>query len=101
MDFLIAIWLHFFADFICQTDQMALNKSKDNGWLGIHCLVYALPFLYFGPIFAIIACGTHFVIDWCTSRANAKLWANDKRHWFFTMIGFDQALHLSVLYFLL
>ncbi len=27
---LIIVWLHYIADFVCQTDWMARNKSKDN-----------------------------------------------------------------------
>jgi hypothetical protein len=97
---LTLIWIHFVADFLLQSDKMALNKSSNNKWLGFHCLVYSLPFLLFGVQFAIIAGLSHFVIDWCTSRFNKKLLMADERHWFFTMIGFDQALHLTVLYFL-
>jgi hypothetical protein len=92
------IWLHFIADFLCQNDKMALKKSSSNKWLGIHCLIYGAFFLFYGIEFAVLAGLSHFVIDWTTSRINKKLWTSGERHWFFTMIGFDQALHLSVLY---
>jgi hypothetical protein len=34
------IWIHWFADFFCQTDKMAINKSKSIYWLTIHVFVY-------------------------------------------------------------
>ena len=98
---LTLIWIHFVADFLLQNDSMAINKSSSNKWLGIHCLIYGLCFIMYGVQFAIIAGLSHFVIDYCTSRVNKKLWANDQRHWFFTNIGFDQALHMTVLFLLL
>jgi phage-related holin len=80
---------------------MALNKSSSNKWLGIHCFIYALPFLYFGFKFALVAGISHFVIDYVTSRVNANLWKQGKRGMFFKNIGFDQALHMTVLFLML
>lgn len=98
INFLCLVWLHFISDFILQTDKMALNKSKSNIWLLTHAVTYSLPMLFFaGPIFAVINGAAHFVVDWCTSRVNSRLWKSDKRHLFFTMIGFDQAIHLTTL----
>jgi hypothetical protein len=95
--FLGILWCHFFGDFILQTDTMALNKSKSNKWLGIHSFVYALPFLWLGWKFAAFASILHFAVDWATSRGTSKLWAANQRHWFFTLIGFDQAIHMTIL----
>lgn len=94
---LILIWMHFLGDFLFQSDNMALNKSKSFQWLGIHSLVYALFFWWTGIIFAIIVGVTHFIVDGITSRVTGLLWEKGERHWFFTLIGLDQAIHLSIL----
>lgn len=88
---------HFIGDFILQTDHMALNKSKSNYILFLHCLVYSLCFLYFGLPFAMITFGTHFATDYFTSRINSYFWINYKRHWFFVGIGADQLIHTITL----
>ena len=97
VDILALIWMHFVADFILQSDQMAKNKSKSNKWLAVHICVYTMPFFWFGWQFALINGVAHFATDWFTSRATSKLWHNGKVHWFFVMIGFDQAVHLTTL----
>ena len=90
------IWIHWFADFFCQWDQMAIQKSKSPLWLTTHVFVYSICFLFIGWKFAIVNFLVHFTIDYFTSKANARLYTNH-RHWFFTMIGFDQALHMTTL----
>ena len=94
---LALVWIHFVADFLLQTDKMALNKSTSNKWLGIHCLVYSTLFLVFGWRFALVTLMFHFMTDWVTSRATSYLWKRNQRHWFFCVIGFDQATHLTTL----
>ena len=96
VNILTVTWLHFIGDFLLQTDSIALKKSESNFVLLTHCCIYSFCLLYFGWKFALINCILHFVVDWCTSRANKKLYQTN-RHWFFTMIGFDQAIHMTVL----
>lgn len=94
---LTVIWMHFVADFVCQSDWMARNKSKANIPLLTHVSVYSLPFFWFGWRYALANAGAHFVTDWITSRASSRLWAKQKVHWFFVVIGLDQAIHMSTL----
>lgn len=101
---LAIIWLHFFADFILQTDDMALKKSSDNNWLALHICAYSLPFFAIGISFLGLSVEyvcfnalAHFVTDWCTSRVTSRLWKAGRRHMFFVVIGLDQAIHMTCL----
>jgi hypothetical protein len=111
--------IHFVADFLLQSNWMALNKSKDWGALSLHCLIYSLCFVWLGFIFVAITFLTHFITDAFTSRLTSRLWFIDlavrstinknlkwpffakindrKRHWFFVVIGLDQLIHYATL----
>jgi hypothetical protein len=91
------IWLHFLADFVLQSDYMAQNKSRSNTILSYHAAIYTVPFLIFGYRFAIVNGAAHWLVDWCTSRINSRLWAEKKVHAFFVCIGVDQAIHMTTL----
>ena len=92
------VWIHFIADFLLQSTWMGINKSKDNKVLCLHALFYMFPFLCFGPKFAVLSGTLHIVIDYFTSRITSKLWEKKKVHWFFVVIGMDQAIHMSLLF---
>ena len=102
------IWIHFMSDFILQSDSMAKNKSSKLLWLSFHCLIYSIPFFIFcfsfyttfrsAFIFTFIIGISHFLIDLVTSKVNEKLYKNNKRYWLFVDIGFDQALHLTIIF---
>ena len=94
---LILVAIHFLADFVMQTDWMAINKSKSWSALFAHCCVYAAVFLWFGPAFAAITFVTHFATDAITSRITSLLWHKNERHWFFVVIGADQLIHYVTL----
>lgn len=100
------IWVHWLADFVLQTDWMAINKSKKNLVLLAHVAMYSLPFILFvgwnlAPKdywdFILFNAAAHFLTDFITSRVTSKLWAKGDRHNFFVVIGLDQALHLTAL----
>lgn len=118
--FLILVIIHWVADFFCQTDDMAINKSKSNYWLTIHVLVYSAVlivgtgFLNFEPgrwvPFFMINGVLHWITDYYTSRWTSylfqkaekhpfeKVYLNSWRHWFFTVIGIDQVIHYACLF---
>lgn len=92
------VWLHFGADFLMQTDWMAKNKSRSTWVLSWHILVYSLPFtLLFGWQYGVVNAGLHWITDFFSSRATSALWRRQQHHWFFAVIGFDQAIHLTCL----
>ena len=94
---LFVVCLHFVADFIFQTDTMAVNKSTSVKWLTAHVLVYMLPFFLLGWQFAVINGAAHWLTDFVTSRVTSYLWKKGDRHNFFVVIGLDQAVHMTTL----
>ncbi len=117
------LFTHFLADFLFQSDWMALNKSKHWDPLVIHGLVYAFCFYLggWGMQFACLTFISHTLTDAITSRITSQLWFIDlleplvtktplkyptfefarvyprKRHWFFVVIGLDQLIHFATL----
>lgn len=95
--YLLAV--HWAADFVLQTNEMALGKSTSNRWLSFHVAVYtiALAFLTLSPWFALVNGALHWVTDYVTSRWTARLWKAERRHDFFVAIGVDQLIHTVTL----
>ena len=94
---ILILLIHFVSDFILQTDWMAKNKSKSLKALTLHVFVYHLPFYIFGWQFAVFNMSAHTCVDFVTSQVSSKLWAKNKVHWFFVVIGFDQFIHTACL----
>ncbi len=95
---ILLVWTHFVSDFLLQTDKMAKGKSSSNKLLTIHVAVYSIPFLlFFGPLYALVNFALHWITDFFSSRATKALLAKQEHHWFFAVIGFDQAIHLTTL----
>lgn len=108
LDFPLIMFLHFWADFVCQSDEVAKNKSKSNAVLAYHCLIYAF-YTTFGfihepiqlwPLIFLILFSSHFLTDYVTSRINSHYWSTGQVHNFFVGIGADQFIHFLVLYLL-
>lgn len=94
---ILIIWLHFLADFILQTDEMAKGKSSSFKWLTAHAGMYSLPFFFIGWKYALMNAGLHWCVDAVTSRIAKYFFLRDQRHWFFVVIGCDQAIHMTCL----
>jgi hypothetical protein len=108
------ILIHWFADFVCQTDWEAQNKSKNNLALLQHTIKYTSIWVIFGvlyctfsstlynpfslSIFALITFVGHTLTDYVTSRVNSYLWNKKDVHNFFVSVGFDQVLHYVQLF---
>jgi len=99
---------HFIADWILQSREVADNKSKNNGVLALHCVIYGFG-LYFATsflniffkfssddlisIWTIINVIAHFVTDFITSRATSAMYKEERYREFFLIIGLDQLIH--------
>ena len=106
------ILIHWFADFVLQTDKQAKGKSKNNRDLISHTSFYSLIWLVIGSIycyilnlspilviyFYLITFVAHTITDYFTSRLNSRLWAKGDVHNFFVSVGFDQVLHYVQLF---
>ncbi len=110
---LFILLVHWFADFVMQTEHMSKRKSSSNYYLTMHVTVYTFativmwalvfPFtsvhlsvlgvwLSFAAIFVM-----HWVTDYFTSRWTSRLYKEENNHDFFVVIGFDQVLHYTQL----
>lgn len=111
---LLIIAIHFFADFVCQTHEMAINKSKSNYWLSMHVMVYtavtliAWHFCLLQPatiyhivdylLFIGFIFSTHWITDYITSRISSKYFGKGDYHNGFVVVGIDQVLHYIQLF---
>ena len=125
MYFVIYVFfMHYIADFIVQTEYQALNKSKSFKALSMHVLTYTvtlfimvLPIVYFfkgyaygldhnkiiatlllSMIFAVYNGVFHFAVDFVTSKLVSYHFAKGDSRNAFKIIGWDQFLHITILY---
>ena len=118
---ILILFSHFIADFICQSQKMAINKSSSNVWLTIHVLVYTLTMLPVAMFLDYLLGGelsswfignkmqtgickwwlfngfVHWGVDFMTSKLTKYLWTNKKERLFFMTIGLDQFIHTATL----
>ena len=124
----ILIVIHYVADFMAQTEEMALGKSKSFKILlkhtGIYTFIFYLAFAlwciyqnHFGTItvqdmgwspwlflFFPIIFVTHFIIDYVSSKITARKF--EKKQYYtpipnfgaFSIIGLDQVAHYGTLF---
>lgn len=111
---LTLIWSHWLADFVAQTDEMAINKSKSLEWLIYHAMSYTLALIVTMTLVTYVMLGTplhatiisygllngflHGLVDYGTSKWTSKLWNDNKRHDFFVIVGLDQGIHMTILF---
>lgn len=104
------LFVHWVADFLCQTHEMSIKKSKSNKWLSYHVSVYSLVTTVFWtmamfrvdplinlPLVFGITFVTHWITDYFTSRWTSKLYAKGDIHNFFVVVGLDQFIHYTTL----
>jgi hypothetical protein len=106
--------VHWVADFVLQTEHMALRKSTSNYYLGMHVTVYSVTTIFaWWLLFLIVGLKAtflqyveaylaifvmHFITDYITSRITGKYYKAKKTHEFFVTIGFDQWLHYAQIF---
>lgn len=103
---LYVLFLHWVADFVCQSRYMAANKAKCNYTLlwhvGVYSGVMAVGLSIFAYItkeywsvffFVAINAVLHYITDYFSSRQTTKAWRSNKIHRFFAIIGGDQFIH--------
>lgn len=93
--------IHWIADFVMQSDEVAKNKSSNNRVLFWHCFLYGFTFLglmllidIWNPTFAFLLGLLHFPVDFVTSRINTNRYKAGDTHGFFVSVGFDQFIHM-------
>jgi len=108
------MFVHWIADFVLQTEEMANKKSSSNFWLTMHVSVYSLTslggimiygiFYLYGHdtlelgsmfiVFFVLCFVLHWLTDFVTSRITTYYHITKQTRKFFITIGFDQWLHL-------
>lgn len=99
--FLLLI-LHFFSDFVLQTDYIERSGINSNWNVTKHTLLYSIPFLWFGVfwfgfLYVAVNILLHLFVDYITSNlSNFYVKRNDKSS-YFAVLGLDQLIHTLVL----
>ena len=100
MHFLVyVLFLHYVGDFFCQTNWMAVNKSKSQLALSVQVLVYTAVLLFglhlallFHPVrhfglYCLINGSLHFGIDFVTSRLTSRFWEKRRTYSWWTLLA--------------
>jgi len=105
LEIIYILIIYWITDFVLQAEKQLKEKSKNIFMLLQYVLMYSIVWfpamLIFGNKFALLFIGIifiqYFIINYFSSKINTKLWNDDKIHYFFINIGFDQLLHTIIL----
>lgn len=116
---IVLLVAHYVSDFVMQNDYMARNKSNKNLPLFLHGLTYTCSMLIITCIafyskydlslvvqFVLINGILHTAVDFFTSRVASsankagKLGGQIPNFGFFSIIGIDQLIHYTMLFFI-
>lgn len=110
-DLVFLLVIHYIADFLCQTREMATKKSVSIKWLTYHVLTYTLVLAFSmstymlafktSPssiitmiwVFTLVNGALHWVTDYLTSKASSYFYKQENMFGFFSIIGLDQLIH--------
>lgn len=95
---ILIVCIHTLSDFILQTNKMATNKGTSNFWLTFHVVVYTIPWITIGWLYALVNGILHWITDWITSRINRRSLSRGSNKGFFVGVGIDQAIHYITLF---
>jgi hypothetical protein len=111
--FVILAIIHYIADYLLQSREIADNKSKNIKYLLIHGSEYTLSFgllialslvmfMQILPIILVIKYSVingviHTIIDFFTSQLSSKFYAKKNYSGFFRVLGLDQLLHITTI----
>ncbi|MFZ2256974.1 MAG: DUF3307 domain-containing protein [Clostridiaceae bacterium] len=102
--YLVLLTAHILGDYYLQTQEMSDRKVQEKRALFLHCLVYAIPFVWLAGIFQfdyqfIFAAGwavvCHGVIDFAKAAGSKRVQARPKKYFGDTATVYllDQSLH--------
>jgi hypothetical protein len=74
-----------------------MYKETNFKVLLLHATLYALPFAWFGYVFAGLVWVQHIIVDYAIPRATSRLWVSEQKPQFFSLFAFDQLLHITLL----
>ena len=111
MMLIYVLFCHWINDFVGQgylfpSLEIGKNKSKSVLILWLHIFLYSLgmwlmlwPFMggWSAFWFMMLNGGSHLIIDSVTSKLSSKAYVDGNIRWFWTVIGFDQFLHVAIL----
>lgn len=107
-EFLLLVIVHFISDFILQKWGIGSNKRGLNKYMILHILITTLCFVFVclllgftiksTAIAGVLILISHITIDIVRQEIHAKYKLGPNNDWFWTLLGFDQILHILFIY---